>query len=348
MPKLTHCLNCQHDLEDHDVFCSHCGQKTHDGRSPLLGILKDFIADQLNLDGKLWRSIRSLLIPGRLTTAYFAGHRKSQINPFKLFFIIAILSFALLSFFAQNPIGKNDLNELNWFANQEQSFKLLDSLTLKLPNDGLRDTLHPGITKENIIAMVREGLDLRSDSIDLNANITVGSIDKRPLIVSVRDFNTLSTDSLMEKYVDRSLVDKMLLRQKVKLFKNPGSWLDFLKNNLVWILAIFIPIIALVLKIIYFRRKRYYVEHLVFSLHLHTVFLIILTISSLLSTVFNGYQMLLFGFGAFSIFLFLSLYRYYQQSLGKTLVKYVILHLIYPFLFSTFAIIALLLSMLFF
>jgi hypothetical protein len=51
---------------------------------------------------------------------------------------------------------------------------------------------------------------------------------------------------------------------KAKLFA------ETLRNNIPTMMLCCIPLFALVLKMLYFRRRRYYVEHLVYALHIHT------------------------------------------------------------------------------
>ncbi len=64
---------------------------------------------------------------------------------------------------------------------------------------------------------------------------------------------------------------------KSKLF------LETLRNNIPTMMLCCIPLFALVLKMLYFRKGRYYVEHLVYALHIHTFAYVGVTLIVLLS-----------------------------------------------------------------
>jgi ABC-type multidrug transport system permease subunit len=75
------------------------------------------------------------------------------------------------------------------------------------------------------------------------------------------------------------------------------------------------------MKLLYIRRKRYYVEHLIFGFHFHAFAFIILGIIAL--AYFEIPEWLL-GILIFTIFayLFLAMKRFYQQGIFKTFVKF--------------------------
>ncbi len=347
MPNTNFCPNCEAPLRDGAEFCSNCGQRSTDGKRPVINILQDFVSDQLDLDGRLWRSLRALPSPGRLTIEYFLGHRKSHLNPFKLFFIVALVSFAMLKVAQQDSFRVNgmDWSDFVWFTNKQEAFKLMDSLAFVLP-EKFSDTEQVGLP-DSILNIIKAELSLVKDSVDLNANLRLGFERDSSFMVSVRDFNTMATHDLVEAYAaDDTFIQKMVMRQKIKTIKDPSAYLDFIVNNLAWMLACFIPIIAIVLKLLFIRRKRFYVEHLVFSLHLHTVFLILISLFVIVA-VRTDPVLIIGGILLFSIYLYYSMRNFYQQSTWKTLAKYLILHLVYPFLFAFFAVIALLVSILF-
>ena len=80
-------------------------------------------------------------------------------------------------------------------------------------------------------------------------------------------------------------------RQVIRGLNDPDQALDQLVELLPIAMFFLLPAYAALLKIFYLRRKKYFVEHLVFALHLHTF----------------------------------ALRRFYQQSRAKTWVKYVLL-----------------------
>jgi hypothetical protein len=80
-------------------YCSSCGQKA-DPVAPTLGyFMREIVGELLNVDGKIFRSLRLLLTrPGFLTRELFAGRRASYVSPIRLYLTASIIMFALAAF----------------------------------------------------------------------------------------------------------------------------------------------------------------------------------------------------------------------------------------------------------
>jgi hypothetical protein len=61
---------------------------------------------------------------------------------------------------------------------------------------------------------------------------------------------------------------------------NKQLFLDTLRSNISTMMLFCIPLFAFVLKILYLRRRRFYVEHLVYALHIHSFFYIAVLLTS--------------------------------------------------------------------
>jgi hypothetical protein len=81
-------------------YCAACGERT--ARRTDLSItafLADAIADVLNADSRIWRSLRALVLqPGRLSGEYLAGRRRPWLGPVQLFLLCNVVFFVLLEF----------------------------------------------------------------------------------------------------------------------------------------------------------------------------------------------------------------------------------------------------------
>ena len=88
------CLNCGETLLGD--YCWRCGQQMVDLHRPVRQIVSDFFDDVLDLDTRLLRSIRPLLLrPGLLTREYLAGRRASYAPPLRLFLLATLLFVGL-------------------------------------------------------------------------------------------------------------------------------------------------------------------------------------------------------------------------------------------------------------
>jgi len=61
-----------------------------------------------------------------------------------------------------------------------------------------------------------------------------------------------------------------------------ASFLKALVDNLPAMMFLFLPVLALVLKVLYLGSRRYYTEHLLFALHYHAFFFLIASLSMLM------------------------------------------------------------------
>jgi len=106
-------------------------------------------------------------------------------------------------------------------------------------------------------------------------------------------------------------------------------FLDTLRSNIPAMMLVCIPLFAFVLKILYFRKRRFYVEHLVYALHIHTFFYVAVIITSLAVMGANRTVPALAGWisglmtCAIVVQVFLSIRRVYGQGWFLTLVKFV-------------------------
>jgi hypothetical protein len=79
-------------------FCPNCGQKSVPLNPRLSDVLHEFFHELLHVDGKLFRSIKQLLLaPGFLTREQFDGRRARWVPPVRLYLVFSVLYFALSS-----------------------------------------------------------------------------------------------------------------------------------------------------------------------------------------------------------------------------------------------------------
>lgn len=90
------CKNCQHPLTGN--FCARCGQEVKEIRRPIFFLLRDAFSSVFELDGRAFRTVFSLFTrPGFLSQEYLSGRRARSTPPLRLFLIISISFFLILS-----------------------------------------------------------------------------------------------------------------------------------------------------------------------------------------------------------------------------------------------------------
>jgi hypothetical protein len=137
---------------------------------------------------------------------------------------------------------------------------------------------------------------------------------------------------VIEKYKIEGFFIRLLFIQGLKSVKHDEEIVNHFLSRLSWTFFLLVPFFAFALKLVYIRRKQFYVEHLVFTFHFHTLLFTIIS-SVLLLRNLVPIQVLSVLLAYIPIYLFISMKYYYKQGFFKTLLKYILLTTIYFFLF---------------
>lgn len=91
------CPTCRRTIAT--PYCPSCGERSRSsGELTLRGLLGQAFEAITNIDGKLLRSFRDLVMrPGALTVAYVEGRRRPYLGPVALFLVVNVLFFAVES-----------------------------------------------------------------------------------------------------------------------------------------------------------------------------------------------------------------------------------------------------------
>jgi len=291
-------------------------------------LFREFIDNFFNVDARIWRTLLAIFVPGKLTTQYFLGRHKSYSNPIRFFLVTSIVLFALFSLKELDPL-KMELVDSDLWKKTERSIHLkefhaiLDSVATDLKVENASPITQ--ITLDSLQARMPQPELI--DSIDLKVNISIGDVKLSP-----KDIVQLEEEELLKRYGSETYTQHLFIKQFVRVIKKSGNFANFIWSNFPLMLLFMMPALALLMKLFYIRRGRYFVEHLVFSFHIHAFlflisgFLVLITADWLPAWV---YQLSLF---LFSIYLFAALYRYYGQGIGKTFVKFTLLSVGYMLL----------------
>lgn len=309
------CLNCGAEL--YDRFCHKCGQENVEPKQNFWQLTLHFFEDLTHFDGKFFTTIKYLLFkPGFLTEEYVKGRRASHINPIRMYlFISAAYFLAIMSIFPDNG---NSLVELN----NTRSANTIDSMTKALQTAGPlsnNDTLSND--SSGSLQVIRNGnnvqIESESDWFDQN---TVAEYDSLQNALPKE-----KRDGWLKHYWKRGFAGAMELHAKdPEEFEH--RFREKFYHTLPYMLFLSLPIIALLLQLLYIRRKQfYYVSHIIFMLHSYCfAFILLLLVKSFktMGSIGTGIALLLLA--SCFIYLFIAMKRFYKQSYGKTMLKYLL------------------------
>ncbi len=229
---------------------------------------------------------------------------------------------------------------------KERLKQALDSGTLQL----LR--LIPALEEtdaDDTIRQVTDAVTIRNDPNDLEESPSEKKSDNGDgffeifnqidweLINELKDNRKISDDQVYDSLHLENVSDlqEHVVRQLIRVNRaDEELFAEFILKNLPLMMLILIPVFALVLKLLYIRRKHLYINHLIHALHLHSFAYLFYGVSLIIILyIINGEDSAaVFGFVGFlvvSTYAFISFLRVYKQHWFKTLIKFNITGYIY-------------------
>jgi hypothetical protein len=345
--KKKNCLNCGTTVIGR--YCHVCGQENVETRESFWSLSKHFVFDILHFDGKFWHTLKYLIIrPGRVARQYCEGRRSSYLHPVRMYLFTSAIFFLL--FFAlkgnqlqikQTPLSKSGRTELTDSLNRELESKPADTSILRQLSL-LKDTTRDVYIKE----------------LDTSGKFSF-SMANSGKYTSLAHYESAQKNLPKEKR--DGWITRMFTKRGLELKQKYGSdmtqgvsliWSDFL-HKLPYILFLSLPFFALILKLLYVRRKNfYYSDHAIFTLY-HYIFsfvllMLMMGVGQLRDwTGFSGLSWLIFIlFFLWIGYLLIEMKFFYRQGWFKTTVKFLLLDFLGFFLVLFLFIIFLLFSFL--
>ncbi|MCU0977104.1 MAG: DUF3667 domain-containing protein [Steroidobacteraceae bacterium] len=266
-PAMPACQNCDAPLSG--PYCAQCGQLADVRVATMAEVAHDFVHSFLHLDGRAWRTFRSLLLrPGELTNEFIGGRRQRYLPPFRLYLVVSLAFFAL-------------------------------------------SALLPGAEAVRVDPEIGEALEAGS-----RCDIRVGAAGFERL-------DALLADACRKLAADggKRLAPTFLAAVPKLMF-------------------VFLPLMAAVAMLFYWRPRRLYAEHLVLFLHMHALVFLVLSVNAVLNALqaagVPGAGIL--GAAGAALLLYIPYYVYramrvvYGDGRARTLMKFAVLGTLYSVL----------------
>ena len=311
------CLNCGTNVIG--KYCHNCGQENIEPKESAWQLISHFINDVTHFDGKFFSTLKDLLFkPGFLSTEYMKGRRASYLNPVRMYLFTSFIFF--LIFFSTFHINEEYVDKI----------KLFDGKTIE-QIDNLSDIDFQELTKSINAGkpMTREAFHVYADSVVNSGSIHFTDNDYK----SRAEYDSLLKSGVKKhNWLEKKIIYKGIdLNEKSK--KNEvhilPSMIESLVHHFPQMLFISLPFVALFLKLLYVRQKKYYyVSHAIFVFHLYIFFFIALLLSLGISRLrdFSNWNWLNYINGAISItvlfYLYKALRNFYKQSRKRTIFKF--------------------------
>lgn len=325
------CRNCSTPLSG--PYCSACGQHDIDYHRSFHHLAHDLLESLFHFEGKSFVTIAWLLAyPGRLTNEFIAGRRHRQLHPLRFYIFVSLLFFVGLSLLNHGHLIDFD---------RRQADQLQQKLATKLENargasahftdaekqEFARRFTVAGTTGQIDSENLEETLQLVQDvaarrARESSATATPAPVETKPAAPRTAPRNAF------EHFVRRLESGDLRFADIANAIEQRIPSLFFFG----------VPLFALLLKLLYLRSGRYYIEHLIFSLHLHTwAFLVIMVGNGYLELAslgpaWIGTVLTWFLFAWSAWYALTAFRRVYLQTWPKTVLKLSLLTLVHGFL----------------
>jgi hypothetical protein len=283
------CQNCGYTVDR--AYCSNCGQKNTETRQPFHHLFTHFVEDLTHYDGAFWKTIKHLLFrPGRLTREYLEGKRQTYVPPVKLYIFISFVTFFLMSFLLK---GESDLNyHINTTGTEESRSN---------------DTTTP----------TREG-EIQIDENEFGVGrLTFHSVKE----IEEYQKNAPSSEKL-------NPITYWLGKASLNIDEKDVSSEDIANqffHTLPKVIFLYMPIFAFWLWLFHSKKRWYFFDHGIFTLHYFSLLLLLIIINMITAALLNFviedeliYYSTVFLFGFFlCIYAFFYFFRSHRRMYGE-------------------------------
>lgn len=334
-PHASACENCGASLLGE--YCHSCGQHAHNPLKSVKHALEEVFESFWHVDGRIFRTLRDICIPGRAAINYLSGKRARYLPPLRIFLILSIFTFFLA----------------HLAMPEDTAFRVRDDSSF---NEAKTVAEVEKMRADTLAAMAEVPEPAKSISIDKigeAADARIAQLTGKTPQQASNSFN-VSMQTNIEKEIAKAranpyrsahmpdwydaLIQKLKLRMLsniAKLSKGQDGLGPLWLSSVPTALFFMVPVFALLLRIIYWRSTYTYLEQLVVALysHAHLLMLSALLLLGACLVHWTGSAALqkFVGFAFVPVvlwamvYLYLSQKRIYRQSTLITTLKYLVL-----------------------
>ena len=248
----ANCANCAAPLSG--PFCSQCGQHAHESSRSIGTLFHDAWHVVTHVDGRFWQTIFALAFkPGRLTKEYFVERRARYLPPVRLYLVLSVILFAFAS------IGHHSRGVL---------FDLDSNVAETDPARAAEVAKIKKGASEAIKQAKARGAPIGDSDEDVNSGVGF-RLDAAKCASTKSDW----------KWLEQPLKDVCMRN----VADHGQGFINALNSSIPKMMFVFLPLMALVMLLLYWRPRHYYVEHLVFFLHTHAAIFLLLLVELVLA-----------------------------------------------------------------
>jgi hypothetical protein len=331
------CRNCRAPMIAD--YCAVCGQERDVHRHSLGALLQDFFKEVASFDSRILRTAAALLVePGELPLAFHEGRTRRYMPAVRLYLMVSLLFFVILSLthiaFVQF--------ELRYMPN---------AYAVRALPDGSVEVVVNGEDSQHIDRKIAHGSKELTPGVhsgispDVHFFAPIGRIHQHLAPEGWKGIARIKSQVLAAVGNDpNGWMARNALAMLEKLARDPAALNEPLVTWIPRVLFLLLPLFALLLALFYIRQRKqfFFVDHLIFSLSVHSFVFAALILAIGLAQILSGEVVAWILLAAISLYLLLSLKRFYHQGWAITAVKFAAISFVYYAFFLAPALVAVL------
>lgn len=337
------CPNCGKPLIG--AYCAVCGQERDTHRRSVWGLVRLLIIDVVSFDSRILRTGTALVAqPGEIACAFREGRTRRYVPALRLYLFVSLIFFVILG--ATNLAimqlevvatpakliwenGKAYMNNPAYDPDDEDVKKYVPQ-RMEVTPEKARKGMFNYSTKIYFFAPIgahhtnlsREARDrLTKAEINIDIDDSKMSKEQQAGIKKVKE---------TKNWFERHFFDGMN-----RLAADPAALNGPLTTWIPRVLFFLMPLYALLLSLFYIRQRKtfYYVDHLIFSLTIHTFGFVLLLVAAAAAQFFAGEAVALGTMIVAAIYTLIATRTFYRQNWFWTVVKFAFVTFFYTCFF---------------
>lgn len=352
------CENCNTALQGH--YCHRCGQSAHNPLKHVGHAIEEVFESFWHLDGRIFRTLRDLWIPGRIALNYLKGRRVGYVQPLRLFVILTLFTFFIGKLFVHvDDFGISSGGGRDALFARATTVEQVDALRAEQITLLERQQADAATAGPAAFAMAKAALnaaaaqrraELTGGQPDAGSEDTASGggaffshtvngkpwdADRNPIVIA-------GWPQFANQWLNKRLQNGNANIQRMG--GKTDLYMQAILTALPGALFFLMPVFALVLRVAYIPRAMGYLEHLVVALYSHCWLMMVLLATFLIaglgtafaSPTFSAVSSWLYAllWLAVPIYLLWMQQRVYGGNKVLTLVRYLIIGGIYLCLVS--------------
>lgn len=292
------CENCSTALHGH--YCHACGQSAHNPLKHVGHAIEEVFESFWHLDGRIFRTLRDLLVPGRVAVNFLKGRRVGYVQPLRLFVILTLFTFFVgkLTVHADDMRMSGGDNALFASARTVQEVETMRAAQVAEIEAQQSDSPTAAAAFAMAMAAVNTAAAQRAAELEQQAQSTTSAAMNRAAQAAGRasgdgygtffahdingkpwdpDTNPVVFSSMPQffnNWLNRRLANGQANVQRMG--RKTDLYVQAILTALPGALFFLMPIFALVLRVAYLGRGIGYLEHLVVALYSHAWLMLVL------------------------------------------------------------------------